>query len=287
MTNAPQRERAGGGSAPDPGSHAAWQADAAPGSWRRCLLGLGHWPAVALLTAISVVLSVLISALLWRLDHPGWLPMSSLVPAVVVPVVVAPLVSYYAVGLLFEIESSRQRLHEAAIRDSLTQAYNRRFFMARLEIEVGRAWRTARPLSVLMIDIDHFKSINDAHGHAVGDRVLETVAQTLSDRTRPYDVVARFGGEEFVVLMPGATLTQAADTAERIRGALESLRIERGTGLRAVAVTASLGLSCLRAPGPGESGEALLERADRAMYAAKHGGRNRCVCLEAFDPSRA
>lgn len=225
------------------------------------------------ITAASVLASLLITTL------ATWTARSNvdaltLAIATLVPTIVAPLISHFMVGLLHDVENTRALLHEAAIRDGLTHAYNRRFFMARLEVEGERAVRQAQPLSVLMIDVDHFKAINDAHGHAAGDRVLAALANSLISTMRPYDLVARYGGEEFVALLPGVDLAQALQIAERVRVAIESMRVE-ARGPEPLTVTASIGVSSLRSSDA--SATVTLDRADQAMYRAKHGGRNRCV----------
>jgi diguanylate cyclase (GGDEF)-like protein len=129
-----------------------------------------------------------------------------------------------------------------------------------------------------MIDVDHFKAINDTHGHVAGDQVLERLAQVLANTMRPYDLVARFGGEEFVALMPGATLEQAQAIGERVREAVAAMAIAAQATDVPIPITASVGVSGL---GPGElDGLAMLGRADHAMYAAKREGRNRCAVLD-------
>ncbi len=251
----------------------------APGGWRRVLLRMGHRKAVLTITAVSVALSVLVTALVsFLLGHREQLAMDLLV-AVTVPLIVAPFVSHHAIGLVFEVEQAREQLHRAAIRDSLTQLYNRRFFLSRLDTEIERARRTQQSLSLLLIDVDHFKSINDTYGHATGDDVLERLAALLIDAMRPYDLVARYGGEEFVALMPGADLVHAEAAAERIRLAVERMRVDwpSAAGGTDRGVTASVGATSLG--GWEERAADLLARADRAMYAAKNGGRNRCVAL--------
>ena len=250
-----------------------------PGGWRRILLRLGHRTSVVAITVISVGLSILVTASVnLALGHREQLAMD-LVVAVTVPLLVAPLVSHHALGLIYEVERAREQLHRAAISDSLTQLYNRRFFLARLDTEIERARRTHQALSLLMIDVDHFKSINDTYGHATGEDVLERLAALLIDAMRPYDIVARYGGEEFVALMPGADLAHAEAAAERIRVAVEAMRVEWpvAAGGNDRGVTASVGATSLG--GWEERAADLLARADRAMYAAKNGGRNRCVAL--------
>jgi diguanylate cyclase (GGDEF)-like protein len=155
------------------------------------------------------------------------------------------------------------RLIEAARIEPKTGLYNMRHFQAALEQELGRAARFARPLAVLMIDIDHLREVNGARGHLAGDRALCAVARSLQETTRAYDVVARFGGDEFCVLLPETELDGALTVAERIRAA-----VERGPER----ITVSVGV----APHSGTeaTSELLLALADRAAYRAKFSGRN-------------
>lgn len=251
--------------------------------WRGVLLRSGHWQAVGIITLMSVLVSVLVTvAVVLTMGNIETLPLDVTV-AVLVPLVVAPLVSHRAMGLLYELEESRVLLHQLAIRDGLTHLYNRRFFMGRLDTELERARREGSAISVLLMDLDHFKSINDRFGHATGDEVLERFASVLIHATRPYDLVARHGGEEFVALLPGASLEEARVVAERVRETTRQIRFSlSGDGQGPEhGLTVSLGISGLG--GVEDSGAALLERADRAVYAAKAGGRNRTVCIPPGD----
>lgn len=172
------------------------------------------------------------------------------------------------------IENARLHAHvsEQAVTDALTGLPNRRYFDERLESEVGRANRYGKPLTLAMLDIDHFKRINDAYGHAAGDAVLRQVAHVLLEQIRDADFVARYGGEEFVLILPETDVSRALFVAERIRQAVAaaSLRLPDG---RELSVTASLGIAAFQ--GDNGSGDELLRHADRAMYAAKEKGRNR------------
>jgi diguanylate cyclase (GGDEF)-like protein len=164
--------------------------------------------------------------------------------------------------------------HKAMI-DGLTGLWNRAYFATRLNTELSLARRTGQPLACLMIDLDHFKQLNDHFGHPTGDEVLRAVGQILSDTCRTEDVVCRYGGEEFVVLTPNTLATAATGLAERLREALEKhdwSRLGRG-----VKVTASIGVADLPAASPPD----ILELADAALYQAKHAGRNRVVLAEA------
>jgi diguanylate cyclase (GGDEF)-like protein len=163
-------------------------------------------------------------------------------------------------------------LSEKAMIDGLTGLRNRAYLDERLDAEVAESARYSKPLACVMLDIDHFKRFNDQHGHAVGDQVLRQVAAVLRETARAQDVVCRYGGEEFCVLLPCVNVGQAAAFAERARAALETQAVELRAGN--VSVTASFGVSDttgLTAIDPA----GLLMAADRAMYDAKRAGRNR------------
>jgi diguanylate cyclase (GGDEF)-like protein len=172
-----------------------------------------------------------------------------------------------------EVERKNDELERLATRDPLTGALNRRAFHAALDAAWRDAQRSGKALSCLMVDIDHFKSINDTHGHGVGDLVIQEVARKLQDCVRGTDLVCRWGGEEFCVVVGGIDIAQTLDFAERVR-----MRIERecGAAVREVPglrITASVGAEIAQAHG--ETPAALIDRADQALYRAKRAGRNR------------
>nr|WP_255607216.1 GGDEF domain-containing protein [Ancylobacter sp. Lp-2] len=167
------------------------------------------------------------------------------------------------------LRSANRRLSSLASLDPLTGIANRRSFDAVFAVQ----WSTARHLGVLMIDIDDFKLYNDHYGHMDGDRCLHRIAQALAGAVAGTDVIARIGGEEFAVLLPGATLASAAELAERLRLAVEELGIDHAPSLRGP-VTVSIGCATC-APAPGLYGGDLMLAADQALYAAKQAGRNR------------
>jgi diguanylate cyclase (GGDEF)-like protein len=170
-----------------------------------------------------------------------------------------------------------QRMRAEAETDALTGAYNRRVFMRTLEREHKRALDQALPFSVLMVDLDFFKKINDTHGHASGDRVLIKTVKTLKALLRPPAMLGRLGGEEFAVLLPGQDTDMALQTAESLRLALQALHVENDDG-HPIPVTASMGLATLHAGDLESSGEKMLGEADAGLYKAKEGGRNQ-VCM--------
>jgi len=182
-----------------------------------------------------------------------------------------------------EIEARWQvRLAEGAQLDPLTGLYNRRHFDERLEEELSASLRHGRPLSLLLADLDHFKAVNDVHGHLAGDEVLRLSALVLRDAVRKEDVLARYGGEEFVVLARETALSGGRALGERLRRAVErSACLWKGTELR-ITVSVGVAVSTRLAPfAAGESDRALVAWADRALYLAKQAGRNTVVTLYA------
>jgi diguanylate cyclase (GGDEF)-like protein len=198
---------------------------------------------------------------------------------------VSVLIAFSLVGLdrlLRAIRANAEHLTRLAITDALTGLANRRHLLAELEKELRRAGRGGRPLSVLMVDLDHFKAINDRYGHAVGDAVLVAVAARCMARLRAIDLCGRIGGEEFVVVLPEADAEGAATTAERLRADLAETPIDTAGG--PLIVTISIGVAT-HDPRSGHADETadenvtsraqtLLQRADDALYRAKASGRN-------------
>ncbi len=171
-----------------------------------------------------------------------------------------------------------EHTRELSITDELTQIFNRRYFNQRFEREMERAIRYNRPLTVIMADIDHFKNLNDTYGHFYGDEVLKTVASILDKNLRRADILARFGGEEFVILLPEIDKSHGHTVAEKLRHAIESYPFHKGSPKNKNRITLSLGLAAY--PEDALNGKQLLERADRALYLAKSGGRNRVVAYQ-------
>lgn len=173
-----------------------------------------------------------------------------------------------------ELVAVNRELETISVTDALTQAYNRRYFMERLRQEVKRTDRYGAALSLLMIDIDHFKKVNDAYGHQAGDAVLAGVARAIKGRLRETDIFARYGGEEFAIIATGTDRAGAKVLGERLRALVGASAVEHG-GNR-LAVTVSIGLAAW-APDLRDDFGALIKRADQALYRAKEQGRNR-VC---------
>ena len=177
-------------------------------------------------------------------------------------------------------------LFETATIDGLTGLLRREALLARLDTELARTTRYQRPLSVAMIDLDHFKEINDRHGHPMGDVILRKVARAIAESVRTTDALGRYGGEEFLLVLPETPLETALRVSKGLREKIESLRVETENGV-AVRVTISIGLASAECAPTGEapSLEDLVGAADRSLYAAKNAGRNRVAFLDG--PGRA
>ena len=172
-----------------------------------------------------------------------------------------------------EIESLQEQLRQQAIRDPLTGLYNRRFLEETLGRELGQARRNNEPLSVVMIDIDRFKSVNDTYGHNVGDLFLIALGDMLEHKMREGDVACRYGGEEFIVVLPGASLEAAAVRTNELRLIFDVLKID--VAGQSISATFSAGVAGFPLHGTDE--KTILAEADRALYAAKDAGRNRVI----------
>ncbi len=177
-------------------------------------------------------------------------------------------------SMLDELEEhALMQLFELTIHDPLTRTFNRRYLATHLSTELAFAARQNLPLSLLLVDIDHFKQVNDKYGRAVGDVVLKLVATTISRMLRPYDVVCRYGGEEFVIVARDASLRNAEILAERIRHQIEAMHFE--VDAASASVTVSIGVTTVAPNLIGVDPETILEAVDQAMYDAKQAGRNR------------
>jgi len=208
-------------------------------------------------TALILLFVGYVVAVLWQLNH--WLILPALAPLV----------------LIYDALTIPQLKHEAHV-DGKTGVNNARRFQALYEAECERARRFNRPLAVIMADLDHFKRVNDTHGHLAGDAVLAAAARIIRDTVRELDVVGRFGGEEFAVVLPEAGLLEAQMLAERIRQAVEAAEVAVAASPTPLRVTLSLGVACY--PADATTPTDLTHAADVAMYQAKARGRNRVVC---------
>jgi diguanylate cyclase len=229
----------------------------------RCLLA-----QAAALIVVAVAAGIELTPL-----QSGNIARLGIVPLLMIYPVMVALTAY---RLAQRVRDQNRLLSALSRTDGLTQLLNRQAWEQAAAAEVSRCRRGGGPASLLMLDIDHFKAINDRHGHPAGDAVLRGVAQILRDTLREEDLPGRYGGEEFGVVLPNTSAAGAAVAAERVRARIEAAVLERRAGIRA---TASIGFAEL---GPQDADcAAWIARADRALYAAKAAGRNRCVRFEA------
>jgi diguanylate cyclase (GGDEF)-like protein/PAS domain S-box-containing protein len=177
---------------------------------------------------------------------------------------------------LIEIGLLQSKLREQAIRDPLTNLFNRRYLEETLDHEIARASREGYSICIMMIDLDHFKKVNDTYGHEAGDHVLKAIAATLAIETRRGDFACRYGGEEFVIVMPNMDSHVAYGRAEKLRNTLNSLFIPYG--IYSLTITISMGIASY--PANGLTREAILRAADKAMYAAKEAGRDHILSYD-------
>ena len=178
-----------------------------------------------------------------------------------------------------ELLSALEQAREYAEHDGLTGLWNHRMILERLRQEVSRSGREGTPLTVIMVDLDHFKKVNDTFGHAAGDLVLKETGAIFQRSVRSYDSVGRYGGEEFLLILPGSNFLSAHRRSEQLRAAVQTARILYGE--TAIPVTASFGV----ASGFPSSGESMVLAADAALYRAKENGRN-CVMATEIEPAR-
>ncbi len=188
-----------------------------------------------------------------------------------------------------QLLEANARLEQLTLTDDVTGLYNQRFLFSRLDEEFRRARRHREDLAVMMIDIDHFKDVNDNHDHLFGSRVLKRIGEKLRQGVRNIDMVVRYGGDEFAVLMPHTRLADAVAVAERVRSLVESAELgdvdndDTGVPLESCEVTISVGVAAL-GESEGDSPRSLLRAADKALYLAKSSGRNRVAVMEGSRP---
>ena len=175
-----------------------------------------------------------------------------------------------------DLQQSLEAIRAESLTDPLTGLGNRKYFDRSIDVAVENALASGEPLSLLMFDIDHFKSFNDSYGHLTGDQVLRLVGLSLKQTIKGQDITARYGGEEFAVVLPNTALRQALTVADHIRRAVMAKELKKkSTGEILGRVTISVGVSMLK---PGDDTDSLIERADACLYAARRNGRNRVIC---------
>ncbi|MFP3854335.1 MAG: GGDEF domain-containing protein [Anaerolineales bacterium] len=239
---------------------------------RQWVEGFGAVAVTAAVTLLSVILAVALAAGLDLLIK-GFIARGDLLVAGLIAAILAPLMTYSFIRLSQQLAEAEERLRILATVDDLTQAFNRRQLLALAQLEWERAERYQRELSLAILDIDHFKRINDSYGHQLGDRVLRQISQLCQSELRRPDRLGRYGGEEFILLLPETGAQEAVVVAERLRQSIENHNFLTPSGK--VGITASFGVATLSSKTPDI--DALLRYADEALYIAKSEGRNKVV----------
>ncbi len=237
---------------------------------RRFILKQGVLKSALYITIISMIFSVVVAKLVSSF-MPGGSSNFNLVMAIIVPALVAPPFGYIFMKLYVELEEIREEIHELAITDDLTRTFNRRHFMKLAAQELERAKRYQHALSIIIFDIDDFKKVNDNYGHLCGDAVLRELSSTCLPILRQCDVFARFGGEEFILLLPETNEASALKVANRLCQLVAIHVVEyKGAQIR---VTISAGVTTFKLTT--DTLDNLLNQADQALYLAKRLGKNR------------
>lgn len=231
------------------------------------VLAIAVWGGITLARAVFTPLSVLTRTA----DHFAEGDLSRRVDSTRMPEEMGQLADAFN-AMAAKLEESRAALEALATHDGLTGLYNHRTFYTLLHEELERAQRFKRPVSLLMLDIDHFKHVNDTHGHPAGDAVITGLSDLLDRQARAIDRVCRYGGEEIMLILPETAADEAGRIAERLRAAVEAqpFDVNRGAPVR---ITVSIGVAAW--PAQADSAQALVAAADAALYAAKNAGRNR------------
>jgi diguanylate cyclase (GGDEF)-like protein len=240
---------------------------------RKVLIRLGILRANIALTLFAILFSVLVTLLVGGFFFDGSVDISGLSIAVIVPLIISPLISTILLRILFQLDAAENQLRELSRRDSLTGVYNRAYFIELAERELARTLRYGSGFSIAILDVDDFKQVNDTHGHLAGDKVLQTLSEICLRYMRQTDTIARFGGDEFVVLFPYADQQRALECMERIRGILAETPLTYAEGQ--ICLTISVGLAAYDSSHT--ELDMTLQQADKALYLAKTSGKNRTV----------
>ncbi|ABV88067.1 GGDEF domain-containing protein [Shewanella pealeana] len=244
---------------------------------RHIIQNLGRLKVVLLITALSVSFSVFITFLAFSLRQTGAVYNIAFFLATFIPLTIAPIVSWPLISLLMKVDSLEKEMRLLASLDPLTELLNRRAFFRDAELYIHRAKQEGRMLSVIALDLDKFKAINDCYGHSAGDAVLRHFSTTIRANCRTSDLMGRLGGEEFALLLPNTSASAAYALAERLHQALRLTAIQYGHST--MRYTVSIGVISV-VPQKTDNIEALLNKADRSLYLAKETGRN---CTVVFD----
>ena len=235
----------------------------------------GLWPVVGAVTLLSIAVSIAITAAVHAFALGIAMPPAAWALAVVCPLVLAPSMSIGSFALLVRLDAAHEQLRRLSETDHLTGAHNRRYLMDRLQAESAALQGGGRPFALALLDVDNFKAVNDRYGHLAGDAVLCRLSDACRAQLGAGHTFARFGGEEFALLMPGATLDQAMALLEQLRHQVSVLVIDWSESPLTITVSIGVAAPAPSAPNAGAQMLAMLRLADEALYRAKREGKNR------------
>jgi diguanylate cyclase (GGDEF)-like protein len=241
---------------------------------REIVTKFGRNLVILIITLISIALSMLITYLVLELTNSSQKPTAMMI-SVLAPLIIAPLVSWHIVGLLFEIDQLEIKMHKLAMTDELTGLRNRHALFLLAEQRLDYAKRYQRIVSLLLIDVDYFKQINDKHGHLAGDEVLRHLAKLVKGFIRKSDIIGRLGGDEFLIMLPETDKQNALIYAEKLRRRIQQKTVAFNDS--SIGMTVSIGVSTFESDADINRIEDLLHQADTALYQAKRKGRNQIV----------
>jgi diguanylate cyclase (GGDEF)-like protein len=249
--------------------------------WRQRLVTVGRGQSLIVVGACALTVLFLYRSAVTLLGHNPMVSLTEATPVHVLSLMVAAIsMVFMTIGFLtMAKERAEARIARLAMRDALTGVHNRRSILEILAQQMASARRQIKPLCILLLDIDHFKRVNDTHGHLVGDHVLREMTRTVSARLRTEDTVGRYGGEEFLLLLPGVDKVRGLEIAERIRRDIAAMPIRLPSGVQ-LPLTISIGLTEFD-PKRHSDTDDIVNEADHALYYAKGNGRNRSVISDA------
>ena len=218
-------------------------------------------------------------SIILRLLVDGYIVWHAMIFPLAVPILITPVIGFFFVKLLFELDKTKSQLTVLSMTDELTGLFNRRYFLEKAHRELTRAQRYRQVFSMLFIDVDDFKNINDKYGHPAGDKILCMVGNTCLHESREADVLARFGGDEFAILTPGLQEQQAVQYADRLR----KLLVEAKTAYHGHVLQTAVSVGVVTWTPAISDMEGLIYLMDKAMYAAKHGGKNKTKVADLKD----
>jgi len=235
------------------------------------ILGLGRRRIVVIITLVSIFLAIVSDYFIAKLLGHNFSPSQDLLRAGIIPLLIAPFISWYLVGLLFELEKLEKEMNVLATFDDLTGVYNRRAFYKISECLHTYSLNKKEPYSLLIIDLDLFKRINDTYGHSAGDKVLQSFSQIAKELSRSSDILGRIGGEEFAFFLPNTTVQQARRFSQRLLTGINAAVVNFEE--KPIRFSVSIGI-CIHSGDHDTSLHEVLQNADKALYQAKENGRN-------------